>query len=617
MRGREYVGRFRDYPWATLILAPLMGIFFDPHWEWTRTWTPSAIEVTPRRAVQPGTPGRDRSKPVDLRGQPEGAAPAQGVVVGRDQFVEVTLPHPFAVSGLEIQADGNDAYTITGSSDGERFEEIWLVPPASSRSGLRTRRSPYLFATPSLRALRVAAYLGEEPYSVSAVRVFYPAMVIPLRFAAPTTVWGLLLVLLGLAGIRRTRAFSERCLRGWSRHDVLIATLSTYLVLFRVHAPEALDAVALGGFALGAACVHYFVKNRSVLPVLGAAVLCGVGWWAQRVVNDELRSRVAKTYDLTVDHRSRPDGHDINSDGAYFRGEAKDVQSEDFVILFLGDSFTFGPFLPYEESYPYQVERMLGESSCRQPVRAVNFGWVSSSPLLGLRLLRDIGAKYKPDLLVYTLDMTDFDDDLRYEAALRYQRPAGDLNTVSLGRLLLRATPVRGLERRWQSWLGRARRPTQRDGTLSCEDVLSGARFFVTARPLAQTRPWIEAGVMRNLGAMYDLAHSELGIPMLLVVPPRAYQYSEVECPRNWEASSYEIMGPYALDPFRYFDGVAPRLSYPVLTLLQTFRDAHDFPLFRDDDPHWSAAGTRLVAEAVARELIAREMVPCRNGPGQ
>ena len=48
--------------------------------------------------------------------------------------------------------------------------------------------------------------------------------------------------------------------------------------------------------------------------------------------------------------------------------------------------------------------------------------WVSSSPLLNLRLLRDVGHKYRPDLVVYSLDMTDFRDDLHYEHALE----AGD-----------------------------------------------------------------------------------------------------------------------------------------------------------------------------------------------
>ena len=188
-----------------------------------------------------------------------------------------------------------------------------------------------------------------------------------------------------------------------------------------------------------------------LLLALGVSALL-LGFALPRAFSALLISKISQTYDLSVDHRPRPDGREINRDGVRFKGDASDLSDDDFVVLFLGDSFTFGIGLRYHETYPVQFKAIASAAACVERVRAVNFGWISSSPLLSLRLLREIGYRYRPDLLVYNLDMTDFHDDLRYEYRLRRERDFEvDRRDISSG---------------WSSRSGRSLRRWREDSSL-------------------------------------------------------------------------------------------------------------------------------------------------------
>jgi energy-coupling factor transporter transmembrane protein EcfT len=328
------------------------------------------------------------------------------------------------------------------------------------------------------------------------------------------------------------------------------------------------------------------------------------------IFESAITTRLAKLHDLTVDHRPRPGG-EINADRIRFSGTASDLADEDFVVLFLGDSFTFGETLDYDDAYPYVFERIVSRFDCTARVRSVNAGWVSASPLLALRLLREIGPEYRPDLVVYALDMTDFHDDLRYERRLR---EGGDLE-IDAGeafvQLLVRGLPGLSAYGSRLRELRDAFRSRDEDGKEG-QVPLPRDRFFATAQPLEESEADIERGVIRNLDQLHDFSMETLGAPVALVIYPRAYQYSMEESPRSWESHRYEAMGPWVREPFRYFREKGDRLPYPVLDTLFAFENADEFPLFREDDPHWNEAGARLMAETVARWTAESGLIPCR-----
>lgn len=402
----------------------------------------------------------------------------------------------------------------------------------------------------------------------------------------------------------------------WRTIDPVLAALLVQAILFR--APTTV-LVPLSVFAV-LVTVLVLLRLASGPVLVGVAsvfvlVCIAVPWAFEAIV----LSRVSATYALDVDHRLWPDGQEINSDGARFRGEPADLDEDDFVVLFLGDSFTFGFSLAYADSYPYRVEALAAHERCTAPVRVVNMGWTSSSPLLALRLLRQVGYRYQPDLVVYSLDMTDFHDDLRYEWRLREQRDY-DFDAAAVAeRWIARELPwattltpaVSAITTRLRS-VDRASRTEMLEG-LAVPGP--GERFFITARPLDETRPAIELGVMKNLLEIHRVSRDLLGAEMALVVYPRAYQYSDRESPRNWE-KGYTPLGPHVKEPFRYFAEVAPALPYPVIDVLADFESSELFPLYFGNDPHWTEQGADVAATAVFAALRERGLVPCADGPG-
>jgi lysophospholipase L1-like esterase len=306
---------------------------------------------------------------------------------------------------------------------------------------------------------------------------------------------------------------------------------------------------------------------------------------------------------LDVDHRF-PASHPplgTNADGIRSSHEAESFAEADTNLLFLGDSFTYGLGVAEAEAFPARTAALLRERLGRVDVQAANFGWTSASPLLALRQLEDIGARYRPDVVIYALDMTDFHDDLKYRRMLERRGIYWwyDKTPIALRALELYAPRV--FERLHDRFTG----------------DLPRDRFFVAARPLEESRRFLQP-LRANLERMAAVARG-LGAEFVVVALPRAFQYSVEESPRNWEASEYSPLGPFALEPFRWLEEIAGGLSFPVLSLLPAFQSTTVFPTAQSDDPHWNAAGHQVAAEAIADFLEPGLRDPRapgrRNGP--
>ena len=150
--------------------------------------------------------------------------------------------------------------------------------------------------------------------------------------------------------------------------------------------------------------------REAILLIATSALLIGLLWLA----GPHLLSRIVPSYHLDIDHRPKPFDKTLrtNQDGIVSPFAPSDFRLGDFNIIFLGDSFTQGTRVPYP--FPALVESSLTVRFPARRFRVANFGWMSSSPVLQARQLLDIGAKYKPKLVVQCFDMTDFHDDLKY-----------------------------------------------------------------------------------------------------------------------------------------------------------------------------------------------------------
>ena len=85
---------------------------------------------------------------------------------------------------------------------------------------------------------------------------------------------------------------------------------------------------------------------------------------------------------------------------------------------------------------------------------------------------------------------------------------------------------------------------------------------------------------------------------------PRSYQYSNKECPNNWEKSQYQVLGPFAHEPFKYFEQIKDDVDYPIFSLLPDFQDSTIFPTVFDNDPHWNETGNRIAVNAIYKYCL-------------
>jgi hypothetical protein len=300
------------------------------------------------------------------------------------------------------------------------------------------------------------------------------------------------------------------------------------------------------------------------------------------------------------DHWPAANPAQTNEDALRATPPAREFGPDTLNVLFLGDSYTYGLFVQPNEAFPSLVRDALSAAHPERALRFANFGWSSSSPLLSYRRLLAIGDRYHPDVVVLCVDMTDFGDDIRW-------------GNIIEGRGLYwwyDKTPI--LLRGFQ-----ALAPDSYERFVAWTVDAPSRRFFHSEAPLEETRRHMEP-----LAENVDRIHAwctERGAEFVLVVLPRSYQHSTRESPRNKEAAEYEVLGPYALEPFKYVDELRDRGKYPVWSLLEAFQQTDVFPVCFDHDPHWVPAGHRVAADALIPMLEpvieARAKVEADAGP--
>jgi hypothetical protein len=302
-----------------------------------------------------------------------------------------------------------------------------------------------------------------------------------------------------------------------------------------------------------------------------------------------------------VDHRMKPAKFtDINSDQIRSPREAGDIKPGDFNILFLGDSYVHGFILQYKLAPPAQLEEKLRKHFHRDNINVWNFGWTTSSPILQLRLLKDIGKKYQPDLVMVMVDMSDYRDDYFYRHIIQGDGIYGYAHRYPRLTFLYKQilTELDGLT----GWHKRVWGYPARPG------------YFVATQPLEQNRHLFEE-LYDSLNQIHRYCQDDLKVPLVVFIPPRHWQYTDKESPHTWEKGSFETLGPYALENYRYFDEKRPGTPYPLISLLEDFKSSKVFPTTFDKDSHWNKHGAGLAADAVFNHLMDRGYLSALGSP--
>ncbi len=312
-----------------------------------------------------------------------------------------------------------------------------------------------------------------------------------------------------------------------------------------------------------------------------------------------------------------------NADGLRTRYSPDEFRKRATRIAILGDSFAYGYGVQENEALPSVLQELLGARSGDKEVAVLNAAVISYSPLLALNLFDRVIKDYRPTLTIFVLDLSDIGDDCNYGQQLVHPGE-GDI-TFDAPDQVLPDKWISGLAlirvfNSFGDWVfapiapivGRFSNPPlpvyHYDAIdLDINGVNETNRFFITRYPLADTQPYFQA----SWGHIQRLADSaaEIGSEFLLVVAPRFQQWSDTECPNNWETIFYALDEPYEYEYFRFFEQVGSEVSFPILDLLPAFQETTRFPLVFDRDPHWNPDGHRFVAEVLSDYLIAEGLV--------
>jgi hypothetical protein len=307
----------------------------------------------------------------------------------------------------------------------------------------------------------------------------------------------------------------------------------------------------------------------------------------------EMAARYRYRYDVEwvrdPDHRLPANVFgDTNADGIRSDREAVEFKEGDVNVIVLGDSFVYGLGEYRELAFPQQYERLARARHPECRINVANFGWVSSSPYLSLRLLKDIGKKYRPSVVVLGVDMTDFHDDVVFKYLI--EKPTMVYKGLEYAPGLIIAMK-KGLERfRRSEWAQHLH-----------EEIFGFPldRFYIVNAPLAYSERYASP-LFASIRNIAEFTTDELQAKFVVLVFPRSFQYSDKESPRNWERGSYEVLGPHVLEPFVLFERLKQQVSFPVYSLLHDFQTTEVFPTVQHSDPHWTEKGNRFVAERLS-----------------
>lgn len=324
-------------------------------------------------------------------------------------------------------------------------------------------------------------------------------------------------------------------------------------------------------------------RKQKLFWLAYALLLLVVGYGALRILGNEIYGLILwQKLIEDPDHRWKPhEREDINSDGIRSYREAADFRPEEFNIIFSGDSYTFGHLLPAEQSTPMQFEQIARLGLPQQNIKIANFGWSSSSPYLSLRLLRDKATKYHPDLVIFVLDITDFKDDFFYQHVIEKEGPYKFIvehpYLAHFPRQIARKFD--GYTHWQEKWLG----------------YPDFSIYFVAHQPYEKSLPYFDR-TYNNLLKMNDFVTHELHAKFVVFIPPRHWQYTDRESPNSWEKHNYTAMGPHVLNHFIYFDQKAREAPFPIISMLNDFKQTTVYPTTFERDSHWNPEGAKLAA---------------------
>ena len=245
----------------------------------------------------------------------------------------------------------------------------------------------------------------------------------------------------------------------------------------------------------------------------------------------------------------------------------------------LGDSYTYGCCVPIQDTYPKLLEDKLNEHALRHDLKTrfevINAGVGGYSTLHVFLMLKTIGLKYHPDLVIYNFDTTDFVDNVYF-----YQIANFDENGEPLDFFDQNEKPQTAY-------------PPETD---------------FTASPPETNFTW---DLALELARKYSQQINDLckrnGVKFVLLTSAKHYHVSNSETHLHRQ---YDLVGKHQHQS-KLLEELARTQGISVMDLVKDFKTegVRYFPVFGNWDTHWGPNGHKLMADLVFANLIKKGYV--------
>ena len=289
-------------------------------------------------------------------------------------------------------------------------------------------------------------------------------------------------------------------------------------------------------------------------------------------------------------------------------------------VLMLGDSFTEGIGVEANETFSKVLEGLLNGEGRTEKYEVINAGVGSYSPLPEYIYLKSAGLKLEPDVVVLNLDLSDTYDDIQYTKLARF-----DAAGTPLG---VSPDPVQPNEGWWARKLfaikGFLRENTRLYNfiTLRISRYVEGTQH--EGSNLGDLR-WDKYAMLRPNYTYKDqdwhLTHKyillvrdllkERSVRFVLTVYPYGMQVSPREFNVGRQFWGFRPDTLYSTQPQDSVEEFCKREDIMVINACPDFRDSSQsqYPMYIDDNGHWTASGQRVFAQILFREMRSRHVL--------
>ena len=290
-----------------------------------------------------------------------------------------------------------------------------------------------------------------------------------------------------------------------------------------------------------------------------------------------------------------------------------------FRVAVVGDSLVEGLHVPAPSTLTQLAERRLNEVGRRTRIEVLNAGLSGTSPLLDYLAIRERVLRFAPDVIVLCMFMNDPSEDqafrplIAFDAAGRPERLVATTSRTAfvplpLKRFIARHSRLAVLGMNLYHFRGLAPRRVFSEGGVGwTPGEPPGDIFAVLREPPTPAADAAWTFTTTLLDHTRHLLH-ERNTRFMLAIIPAPTQVNEREWTRG--RTAWKLDGPPSLRPQRVLAEWGERHDVPVLDLLPALQTSTESPLYFPYDGHFTAAGHRVAAAALAGFLSQQSWFP-------